>query len=161
MTDYPIVPELLNKAWPPEFSGAWANIFISRLNNLVFSLYFNNLHPQGTITQDNEYLELPDAYISVKRNGEIYEIYVIPPLRGYKIAAMLCSWMRTNFLDKGIIVRAPEAMTDSAKNLYNYLALTYNEEYNNPGPAPIFTVYSDFGGRSFIDEEAKYYNQGE
>jgi hypothetical protein len=158
MSNYPIVPELLNRAWPSEFSGAWGNIFISKLNNLVFGLYFNDNNPDGTIVNDDLYLELPDAYISIKRNGEIYEVYVIPPLRRSKIAAMMCAWMRTNFLDQGIIVRAPKEMTDSAKKLYNYLSLTYNEEYNNPGPAPVFTVYSDFGGRSFIDVENKYYN---
>lgn len=156
MTDIIVVPELENNSWPVEFSGAWANIITSILGNTVFSLYFNNINEEGTILEDSNYLELPDAYISIRPNGEIYEIYVIPPFRRKRIAAMMCAWTRTNFMDRGIIVKAPEYMTDDAKALYNYLSIVYNEPYDNPSPVPIFDVYLDFGGRSVTDIESKY-----
>lgn len=156
MTDIVIVPELENKAWPTQFNGAWANILISRLNNTVFSLYFNEDYPQGTILEDNNCLELPDAYISIKSDGDINEIYVTPPFRRKGIGAMLCAWTRTNFIHRGLIVKAPEYMTDDAKALYNYLSNVYNEPYVSPGGVPIFNVYLDFGGRSIMDIEKKY-----
>lgn len=156
MTDYPIVPDLLNKAWPSEFSGAWANIFISKLNNLVFALYFNDIYNAGYIKYDDSYLELPDAYISIKRNGEIYEIYVLPPFRRQGIGAMLCAWTRTNFINKGLIVKPPEFMTDAANALYNYLSVVYNEPYEKPRGVPIFNIYLDFGGWAAADIEAQY-----
>lgn len=156
MSEILVLPELENNAWPAEFSGAWANIMTSYLNNIVFSLYFNNIHQEGTITEDSNYLELPGAYISIRPNGEIYEIYVIPPLRRKGIGAMMCAWTRTNFISKGITVSAPKYMTDDAKNLYSYINSEYGEPYNNPGPVPIFDVYLDFGGRSMLDVERQY-----
>jgi GNAT superfamily N-acetyltransferase len=150
-----------NRAWPEEFSGAWANIMVSYLGNIVFSLYFNDVYPEGTVQEDNNYSELPDAYISIAPNGEIYEIYVLPPFRGRGVGAMMCAWTRTNFIDRGIVVTAPDYMTDAAKGLYNYISLEYGEPYNNPGPCPIFNVYLDFGGRSVVDVERTYFNKGE
>lgn len=156
MSDIVIVPELENNAWPTEFSGGWANIITSMLGNTVFSLYFNNHNSEGTILEDNNYLELPDAYISIRPNGEIYEIYVLPPFRRKGIGAMMCAWTRTNFISRDLVVRAPDYMTDDAKALYNYISNVYNEPYVSPGPVPIFNVYLDFGGRSIMDVEAKY-----
>ena len=114
------------------------------------------MHPEGTVLEDNSYLELPEAYISINPNGNIFEIYVIPPFRRNKIAAMMCAWTRTNFISRGIIVTAPKYMTDDAKGLYKYISSKYGETYNNPGPAPIFIVYLDFGGRSILDIERNY-----
>lgn len=156
MTDLIILPELENNNWPAEFEGAWSNIIESILGNTVFSLYFNNDHEEGTILEDNDYLELPDAYISIRSNGEIYEIYVTPPFRRKGIGAMMCAWTRTNFINRDLIVKAPEFMTDDAKALYNYLSNVYNEPYISPGGVPIFNIYLDFGGRSIMDIEAKY-----
>lgn len=160
MTDIIIVTELENNAWPAEFSGAWANIINSNIGNTVFSLYFNNENPEGTILENSNYLVYPDAYISISPSGDIYEIYVTPPFRRRGIGAMLCAWTRTNFINRGIVVKAPRTMTDDAKALYNYISLVYNEPYENPGPVPIFNVYLDFGGRSITDVEAQY-KQGE
>lgn len=156
MTDIVVVPELYNEAWPTQFNGAWANILISELNNTVFSLYFNEDYPQGTILENNNYLDLPDAYISIRSNGEIYEIYVLPPFRRKGIGAMMCAWTRTNFISRGITVTAPEYMTDAAQGLYSYISSEYGEPYNNPGLSPIFDVYLDFGGRSILDVERNY-----
>lgn len=156
MSEIITIPELENNAWPAEFSGAWANIMISILNNTIFALYFNNIHPEGTIIEDNNYLELPDAYISIRPNGEIYEIYVTPPYRRKRIGAMMCAWTRTNFINKELVVRAPKFMTDDANYLYNYLSIMYNEPYVSPGGVPIFNIYLDFGGWSLSDIEAQY-----
>ena len=156
-----ILPELSGNSWPTEFSGSWGNIMISRLNNIVFSLYFNDLHPEGTVLKDNNYLELPDAYISVKPSGEIFEIYVSPSFRGKKIGTMICAWARTNFIDRDIVVSAPNYMTDAARGLYNYISSEYEEPYNNPGSCPIFDVYLDFGGMSILDAEKLHDGQGE
>lgn len=151
-----ILTELENNAWPVEFSGAWANIRISFLENTVFSLYFNNEQPEGTILEDDNYLKLPDAYISIRPNGEIYEIYVLPPFRRQGIGAMLCAWTRTNFINRGLTVKAPEFMTDAANALYNYLSVVYNEPYEKPRGVPIFNIYLDFGGWAAADIEAQY-----
>lgn len=156
MSELVIVPELENNSWPPQFSGAWANIMISNLGNTVFSLYFNNENVEATILEDNNYRQMPDAYISIRPNGDIYEIYVTPPFRRKGIGAMLCAWTRTNFIERGLIVRAPECMTDDAKALYNYLSVVYNEPYISPVGVPIFNIYLDFGGISLMDAEAKY-----
>ena len=153
MTEINILPELENNAWPQEFSGAWANIIISPLGNTVFSLYFNELHPEGTILEDSSYLELPDAYLSILPNGEMYEIFVKKEFRRNKIAAMMCAWTRTNFISRGIVVMPPTIMGINAKYLYEYISLEYNEPYNNPMTAPIFDVYKDFGGRSMFEVE--------
>lgn len=153
LNDIIVVKELENNAWPIEFSGAWANIISSSLGNTVFSLYFNNNNIEGTILENNEYYELPDAYISIQSNGEIYEIYVIPSLRRKKIGAIMCAWTRTNFIDRNIIVKAPKGMTDDAKMLYNYLSVKYDEPYNSPIGVPLFNIYNDFGGKSITDLE--------
>ena len=160
MPDIVIVSELENNAWPSEFSGAWANIMVSPLGNIVFSLYFNEINSEGTILEDNNYVDLPHAYISIRPEGDIYELYVTPPLRRKGIGAMLCAWTRTNFIDRGLIVKAPHGMTDDAKELYSYLSVRYNEPYENPLPLPIFNVYLDFGGFSMSDIEQQY-KQGE
>lgn len=156
MSDILIVPELENNAWPTEFSGAWANIMISYLNNTVFSLYFNDKYPEGTILEDSNYLELPDAYVSIRPSGEIYEIYVTRPFRRKGIGSMMCAWTRTNFINRDLVVMAPAYMTDAAQGLYHYINSEYGEPYNNPGPVPIFDVYLDFGGRSILDIERNY-----
>lgn len=156
MTDVIIVPELENEAWPPQFDGAWGNIMISILGNTVLSLYFNNTYSSGTILENNNYLELPDAYISIHPDGEIYEVYVIPPLRGRGIASVLCAWTRTNFINNGLVVKAPNFMADSGKGLYNYISMVYNEPYIEPEGVPMFGVYSDFGGWSLSDIDGKY-----
>jgi len=153
MTDIVTVPELENNVWPSEFSGAWANIMVSILGNTVFSLYFNNEHSEGTILEDNEYLIYPDAHISIRPDGEIFEIYVKKELRRRGIGALLCAWTRTNFLNRNLIVKAPNFMNDDAKYLYNYLSSVYNEPYENPEPVPLFDVYLDFGGRAIMDLE--------
>lgn len=151
MTEIIIVPELENNAWPPEFANAWGNIFVSDLGNTVLSLYFNNINPEGTIIEDSSYLELPDAYISISPRGDIYEIFVKKEFRRNKIGATMCAWTRTNFISRGIEVVAPLAMSDSAKYLYEYMSLEYNEPYNSPSIAPIFDIYKDFGGRSMFE----------
>ena len=156
MSDILIVPELENNAWPTEFSGAWANIMISYLNNTVFSLYFNDKYPEGTILEDSNYLELPDAYVSIRLSGEIYEIYVTRPFRRKGIGSMMCAWTRTNFINRDLVVMAPAYITDAAQGLYHYINSEYGEPYNNPGPVPIFDVYLDFGGRSILDIERNY-----
>lgn len=156
MSELVIVPELENNSWPVQFSGAWANIMTSILGNTVFSLYFNNENAEGSILENNDYKELPDAYISINPDGYIYEIYVIPPLRRKGIGAMMCAWTRTNFIQRDIIVKAPKCMTDDANALYNYLSVVYNEPYVSPGGVPIFNIYLDFGGRSLMDVEEKY-----
>ena len=155
MSELVIVPELEN-SWPSEFQGSWANIFVSPLGNTVFSLYFNDSNPEGTIVEDNNYLEFPDAYVSIRTNGEIYENYVLPPFRRRGIGAMMCAWTRTNFISRDLIVKAPKYMTDDANSLYNYLSLVYNEPYVNPGPVPIWDVYMDYGGRNMRDIERRY-----
>lgn len=155
MTEIIIDPELEN-AWPPEFAGAWANKIISNLGNIVFSLYFNDENPEGTILEDNSYLVLPDAYISILPDGTINEIYVIPPIRRAGVGSILCAWTRTNFLNDGVVVKAPKYMTDSARGLYSYISNEYGEPYDIIGPAPMFNVYLDFGGRSILDIERKY-----
>ena len=156
MTELIVDLNLENNAWPPEFSGAWANIMISYLNNTVFSLYFNDNYSEGTILEDNNYLELPDAYVSIRPSGEIYEIYVTRPFRRKGIGSMMCAWTRTNFINRDLVVMAPAYMTDAAQGLYHYINSEYGEPYNNPGPVPIFDVYLDFGGRSILDIERNY-----
>lgn len=160
MNEILTLSELENNAWPEEFSGSWGNIMKSYLGNTVFSLYFNNNYEEGTINRNNDYLELPDAYISISPDGTINEIYVIPPLRRNKIGFMLCAWTRTNFLKDGIIVTAPKYMTDAAKELYLYINSEYGEPYDIIGSAPMFDVYLDFGGRSMLNIE-KTYVEGE
>lgn len=156
MTEVILIPELENNAWPVEFSNAWANILVSSLGNTVFALYFNNIYPEATIIEDNNYLELPDAYISIRPNGEIYEIYVNVTHRRQGVGAMMCAWTRTNFINRGIIVSAPASMTDDAKALYNYLSLVYNEPYIDPSPVPLWDIYMDYGGRDIKDIEQQY-----
>jgi GNAT superfamily N-acetyltransferase len=160
MSEILVLSRVQDNAWPEEFSGSWGNIMKSYLGNIVFSLYFNNNYEEGTINRNNDYLELPDAYISISPEGTINEIYVIPSLRRNKIGFMLCAWTRTNFLNDGIIVKAPKYMTDSAKELYAYISNEYGEPYDIIGPAPIFDVYLDFGGRSILDIEKKYTQGG-
>ena len=132
MSELVILPELDNNAWPPEFANAWGNIFVSNLGNTVLSLYFNDVNPEGTILEDSSYLELPDAYISISPRGDIYEIFVKKELRRNKIAAMMCAWTRTNFINRGIEVMPPSIMGINAKYLYEYISLEYNEPYNDP-----------------------------
>lgn len=152
MTEIITFPELENRAWPSEFSGAWGNIILSIIGNRVFSLYFNNENPEGTIFEDNSYLIFPDAYVSIRPSGEIFEIYVKPKFRRNKIGEMLCKWTRTNFInDYDLLVKAPEYMNDNANRLYSYISRVYNEPYNEPGPVPLFDVYTDFGGIALID----------
>lgn len=152
MPELVVVPELLN-TWPEAFKNAWANIRVSHLNNTVFSLYFNNINSEGTILEDPLYLEIPEAYISINPDGYIIEIYVKKEYRRNKIGTMLCAWTRTNFIDRNIEVKPPMAMTESANELYQYLASEYGEPYNSVGSVPMFSAYTDFKPISIFDLE--------
>lgn len=133
--------------WPEPFNGGWINIFTSKRGNEVISLYFNNEFEQSTINFNQEYWVLPDAYISVRPNGEIFDLFVRPDMQRRKIGATICAWARSYFLKKDIVISAPEeGITSEADMLYNYLTETYGEPYNEIATMPFFFAYKEFNG---------------
>ena len=149
----PVVDEYIdNGGWPEEFNGAWINIINSVRGNEVISLYFNDDYASATINNIDDYPILPDAYISVRPGGEIFEIFVKKSLQRNKIGAMLCAWARSYFLKKNIIVHAPNDMSDAARSLYRYLNEAYGEPYNESGPSVFFVAYKDFIGKRDIQD---------
>lgn len=154
MNEIITIPELDNGQWPIEFNNMWMNIFINNLlNHKVFALYSNEDNETGGIVETQETLsinqpyDLPDAYISVDlTTGEISEIYVKASHRGRGIGTMLCAFARSYLLNNGIIVIAPNGMTQSANGLYEYISTTYGEPYSEPLLVPLFQAYSDFSG---------------
>lgn len=146
MNEIITIPELENNSWPSEFSGAWMNKFINNQNRICFGLYFNNKYPEGFILENEQEQELPHAYIVIMQDGSISDIYVKKQYRHQKVATMLCGWARSHLLNDGIIVHAPEFMSDSARNLYEYISDTYGEPFIQPTGVPFLIVYTDFNG---------------
>lgn len=138
-----------NGQWPPAFSGGWAYVFYhSVTSDTVVSFYKDNDFPEGTIIIGyDQPLSIPQAYVSWQSNGECREIFVMPEYRNQGIGTALCAFARSYaYNNEGVIFRAPDKMTLSARAMLQNVCNIYGEEYTNPEEFPPTIPYGYWGG---------------
>lgn len=160
---------ILSGGYPQELSGSWINLITKTEGDeesgfytyQVFSLYFNNLHPEGTIIESDRPVmdvypdEYPDAYISWGIDSYIVgEIYVKPAYRRSGVGTSLSVLAGIYIAGLGGEIKCPEMSNTSVSLMLSYLRKQYGQYI--PGPRYLLNpsyVYTPFERIRYEDAE--------
>lgn len=171
------VEDTINGIWPEAFQNGWMNfITVDEETNefnikkyQVIAIYFNDLHPEGTIIESSEPIlntypdQYPDAYITWGTiTWQIWEIYVKPTARRAQIGATLACLAAIYAAQNGQVIKRPDTSTKDAIQLMQFMEYYYADASPYPGIiSEAYRVYTPFEEARLVDMEQIFGVNGE